>query len=109
VQNYTFLTPVLNGDVWSVALPPSNRRIRRRITSTITLRSARRPVITLAELLLSPNKKLSGKFKENRFTQSTRKATNVTFIPQYIFNGRAIQNEGIRVGDNQRHTNFSVF
>ena len=36
VQNYTFLAPVLNGDVWSVALPP-NRRIRGRVTSTITV------------------------------------------------------------------------
>ena len=83
---------------WRNSLFPAKKR------KPITLRSARRPVITLGELLLSPNKKLSGNFKENRFTQSTRKETNVTFTPQYIFNGRAIQNQGIRIGNHQRQS-----
>jgi len=36
---------------------------------------------TLNELLRPPNKKLSGNFKENQFTQSTRTETNITFTP----------------------------
>jgi hypothetical protein len=60
----------------------------------------------LGELLPFPNTKPSGKFKENNFTQSTRTETNITFIPQYTW-GRAIQNQGTRVGNHQRHTQFS--
>lgn len=71
-------------------------------------RSARRPVVTLSELLPFPNIKPSGKFKENHFTRSTCTETNITFIPQYTW-GRAIQNQGIRVGNHQRHTQFSKF